>query len=117
MSANDDVRGHAFLPDADVLDAIPRLYTTEDVPADKRVIYLHFFVGACDWHVAELGEDRRTAFGFVNLGDAQNAEWGYMDLHELAGIVITPFDSGWQVVVERDLHWEPRSFSEVIHSK
>ena len=40
------------------LSKIPRLYETENVPLEEKRVYLHFFIGACDWYVAEYdGED------------------------------------------------------------
>jgi len=68
--------------------------------------------GACDWWVAEIDGDRRIAFGYVNLGDDQNAEWGYMDLTELRGIAIR-LPSGLPLVVERDLGWTPTRFANL----
>ncbi|TYL50056.1 DUF2958 domain-containing protein [Nocardioides sp. BGMRC 2183] len=112
MSATeaDRLRGHEFLPDADVLAAVPSLYETESVPAAEKVIHLHYFVGSCDWWVAELDEDARIAFGFASLS-ASGAEWGYVDLHELRAVVARPH--GYPVVVERDLGWAPTPFSQV----
>ena len=36
------------------LEKIPRLYETEHVPLKDKLIYLHFFIGACDWFIAEF---------------------------------------------------------------
>ena len=78
------------------------------VPLDEKIIHLHFFIGACDWYVAELDDDKWEAFGYANLGDPQNAEWGYFSLPELEAVVVGP-----GFVVERDLDWTPRPFSAV----
>jgi len=102
----DALRGHDWLPDR--LDPIPDLYETEDTPLADKLLHLHYFVGACDWYVAELDGDHRIAFGYVNLGDDQNAEWGYMDLTELRGIVVHD-----RLVVERDLDWAPTRFTNI----
>jgi hypothetical protein len=40
-------------PDKEQLLKIPKLYETEDVPLKDKLIHLHFFIGGCDWHVAE----------------------------------------------------------------
>jgi hypothetical protein len=90
-------RGHDFWPPATVLDAIPALY-------------LHYFVRGCDWWVIEFDPDEGRAFGYARLnGDNQCAEWGYVDLVELAAIYLPPrrVDGGLRVpvLVERDLHW------------
>jgi hypothetical protein len=108
----DDLRGHDFYPSTDALSTIPRLYATESVPLWEKVIHLHYFVGACDWWISELGEDQRIAFGFVNMGDPQNAEWGYVDLVELRSI-LGHTDQGIPFVVERDLHWTPTVFGDI----
>lgn len=56
------------IPDKLRLDQIPRLYETESVPVQDKLIYLHFFIGGSDWYVAEFeGED--TFFGYVILND------------------------------------------------
>jgi len=41
-------------PTEDQLSKIPRLYETEHIPAEEKLIYLHFFIGDCDWFIAEL---------------------------------------------------------------
>ena len=35
------------------LSKIPRLYETESVPIKEKVIHMHFFLGGCDWYIAE----------------------------------------------------------------
>lgn len=45
------------------------------MPLAEKIIYLHFFIGACDWYVAELDDDTWESFGYTDLGEAQNAEW------------------------------------------
>jgi hypothetical protein len=124
----DKIRGHAFAPPGQVLMGIPRLYATEDTPADDKTIWLHYFAGACNWYVAELSEAGDIAFGYANLGDPVNAEWGYIHLPELAELhlggdvhevrvmgddepvrlLVRP-----PVVVERDLYWTARPWREV----
>ena len=61
-------------PSQEQLDQIPRLYESENVPADDKLIYLHFFLGGCDWFIAEYdGND--TFFGFAILNsDYEMAE-------------------------------------------
>lgn len=105
---NRERRGHAFLPGWDALTAIPLLRATEHVPPAQKIIHLHFFIGACDWYVAELEDDTWEAFGYANLGDPQNAEWGYFSLPELEAVVV-----GAGFVVERELGWVAQRFSAV----
>ena len=69
-------------PTQEELSKIPPLYQTEGIPFKDKIIYMHFFIGACDWYIAEYdGED--GFFGYANLGDDLNAEWGYISFREL----------------------------------
>ena len=70
-------------PTEDQLSNIPRLYETENIPAEEKLIHLHFFIGGCDWFIAEYdGYD--TFFGFAILNsDYEMAEWGYVSFAEL----------------------------------
>ena len=42
------------VPGKERLDRIPRLYETEHVPLKEKQIHLHFFIGSCDWYIAEF---------------------------------------------------------------
>ena len=106
------MRGHDWFPGEDYLAGVPGLYATDGVPLNDKTVWLHYFVGACDWWVFELGEDRRLAFGYVNLGDPACAEMGYVDLHELRDLEVR-HPAGFTLVVERDLHWSPVPFAAV----
>ena len=48
---------YTYLPNALLLNKIPRLYATEDVPAKDKVIHIHFFLGNSDWYIAEFDVD------------------------------------------------------------
>jgi len=89
------------------LQNFPALYSTENIKADDKIIVEHFFIGGCDWYIAE-SDEHGLMFGFANLGDPQNAEWGYIDLNELKAI-----KRQGVFEVDRDLHWTPKKFSEV----
>ncbi len=93
-------------PTKEQLAQIPSLYSTDDTACDDKIIYLHFYVGRCDWHIVEFdGQD--TFFGYANLGDLYNAEWGYISYQELQEININGFQ------VDTDLDWQPKKFSEI----
>jgi len=97
---------------------IPALYATEHIPsADKRSTCTTSSKTATG---GSPKPDRETglAFGFACLhGDADNAEWGCIDLTELERLHqpghIQPDDRGRPVrilprlIIERDLHWTP----------
>ena len=75
-------------PTKDQLSNIPRLYETENIPAEEKLIYLHFFFSGCDWFIAEYDGDD-TFFGFAILNsDYEMAEWGYISFAELKSIRI-----------------------------
>lgn len=86
-------------PSKEILSKIPRLYETEGIKLKEKLIYLHFFIGGCDWYIAEYdGED--MFFGFVVLNnDLANAEWGYVSFSELKSISVHFCQ------VDNDVHW------------
>jgi hypothetical protein len=94
-------------PSKIILDAIPTLYSTEHIPLRDKVIHLHFFIGSCDWYIAEFdGED--LLWGFVILNnDYINAEWGYISFSELKDINIRGIE------IDNDLYWKVRRSCEV----
>jgi len=90
------------------LKNVPDLYSSENVSCKDKLIYLHFFIGGCDWWIAEIShENFDTMFGFANLNDDFNAEWGYISLSELLSISVRGIE------VDRDLHWTVKKFSEI----
>jgi hypothetical protein len=91
------------------LAKIPRLYETENIPLKDKIIHMHFFIGGCDWYIAEYdGEDLFWGYAILN-GDTENAEWGYISFTELRELVVPP-----GIEIDRDLHWEPKIAGEII---
>ncbi len=96
-------------PSKQRLDTIPRLYETEDTPLADKLVYLHFFIGSCDWYIVEYdGED--TFFGYPILnGDPVNAEWGYISFGELQSVKIGfveidyELEEFWKVVASKEI--------------
>jgi hypothetical protein len=97
-------------PTEDRLTRIPRLYETEHTPLQEKLIYLHFFIGCCDWYIAEFdGEDLFWGFAILN-DDLQNAEWGYISFSELKSIRV----DGWlEIDCELEEFWKIRKASEI----
>lgn len=64
---------------------IPNLYETDDIPADKKIIYQKWEIPQIGfyWLIAELDKKENLAFGYANLNDDTLAEWGYISLTEL----------------------------------
>ena len=99
-------RLHGFYPYPQALAEIPPRYGIEDVPLGEKVLHVHYFTGGCDWWIAEYDSATGRAFGYACLGQPEDAEWGYVDLHELATVRTA---GGWGPLVERDLDWTPRT--------
>lgn len=100
-------RGHVFY--APELAKLPDLYVTEEVEAENKMILAHFFIGGSDWWIAELDKSDGMMFGYVRMNaDNENAEWGYSDLVALESLQLS---NG--MVIERDLHWTPKKFSDI----
>jgi hypothetical protein len=97
-------------PTQDRLAKIPRLYETENVDAKDKLIHLHFFIGGCDWYIAEYdGKDLFWGYAILN-DDRENAEWGYISFSELKEVKI----AGWlEVDCELEEYWKVRKASEI----
>ena len=97
-------------PSKERLSEIPKLYETENVPVKDKLIFLHFFIGGCDWYIAEYdGEDIFWGYAILN-NDHFNAEWGYIPFSELKAVKI----QGWlEVDCELEELWQVRKASEI----
>ena len=91
------------IPSKKRLAKIPKLYETEDMPLKEKNIYLHFFLGGCDWYIAEYdGDDTFWGFAILN-NDLEMAEWGSVSFSELKAIKV----QGWlEVDCEYDEFWK-----------
>jgi len=77
------------------------------VPLKDKPIYIHFFVGDCDWFISEYdGED--LFFGYAIIGNPEFAEWGYISFTELKQIRIAP-----GIEVDCELFYPPLKVSEI----
>ncbi|MBP7653288.1 DUF2958 domain-containing protein [Candidatus Dependentiae bacterium] len=96
-------------PSINELKNVPDLYSTENVSCKDKLIYLHFFIGNCDWYIAEIDHsDFDLMFGYCILnGDLEMAEWGYVSLSELSEISVRGIE------VDRDLYWDVKPFSSI----
>ena len=97
-------------PSVERLSRIPKFYETEEVEAKDKLIHLHFFIGGCDWYVAEFdGED--TFFGYAILNqDYENAEWGYFSFGELKSLRVGVVE----VDCELESFWQPKRAKDVL---
>ena len=101
------------IPSQERLDRIPRLYATENVPIKDKEIHLHFFIGGCDWYVAEYdGEDLFFGYAILN-GDFECAEWGYVNFTELKSL-----KSGFvEIDCELEEFWGVKKVSDISKIK
>ncbi len=101
------------IPEKSRLDKIPRLYETEHIPIQDKLIYLHFFISGSDWFVAEFdGDDLFFGYAVLN-GDHQCAEWGYFSFAELKELKV---DGLVEIDCELEDFWEARVFSVALKS-
>jgi len=95
-------------PSVEELSRVPKFYSTEEVPLKEKMIYMHFFIGGCNWYAAEYDPESQTFFGFAVLNlDLENSEWGYFSLEELCSLKVS------FVEVDRDLHFTPCKAIEI----
>ncbi len=96
-------------PTKERLSKIPRLYETEDVSLKEKLIYLHFFIGGCDWYIAEYdGHDLFWGYAILN-SDFDMAEWGYISFKELRDLSV----EGIEIDCEFEKYFTIQKASEV----
>ena len=94
-------------PSQGQLNLITRLYETEHIPAEEKLIHLHFFIGGCDWYIAEYdGDDIFFGFAILN-GDYEMAEWGYVSFAELQSIRVSFLE------IDCETDWTPKKAHEI----
>lgn len=97
------------IPTQERLDKIPRLYETEGTELKDKLIHLHFFLGGCDWYIAEYdGGDLFFGYAILN-GDTINAEWGYISFSELKSLKV----SFMEIDCELEEFWKIKPASEI----
>jgi ribosomal protein L37AE/L43A len=102
-------RGMKLLTQAD-REKLPKLYGTEGVRAEDKVLRVKFFTPTSNWtwYAVEFDGDD-TFFGYV---EGFEDEWGYFSLRELSDVK-GPMGVG----IERDKYWEPTKFGDYIAQK
>jgi hypothetical protein len=64
-----------YEPTPEKLAKLPKLYETEKIPLKDKPIYIHFFVGDCDWFISEYdGEDLSLAMPSSGILHSQNGD-------------------------------------------
>ena len=96
-------------PSKQRLDKIPRLYETEGVPLQDKLIHLHFFIAGSDWYICEFdGNDLFWGYAILN-GDYEMAEWGYISFKELRELSVC----GIEVDCEPEEYFSNKKASEI----
>jgi hypothetical protein len=100
-------RGHEFVKGS-MLENIPDLYANENTPLADQTVHAHFFSSNGDWYISEIDKDEGLAFGHCDLGMGCG-EFGYVSLIELE----ETRNRYGGAAVERDLHFQPKTFGEL----
>jgi hypothetical protein len=100
-------RGHEFVK-ASMLENIPDLYANENTPLADQTVHAHYFSSNGDWYISEIDKDEGLAFGHCDLGMGCG-EFGYVSLIELE----ETRNRYGGAAVERDLHFQPKTFGEL----
>ena len=98
------------IPNRKRLARLPKLYETEHIPFKDKLIHLHFFIGGCDWYIAEFdGKDLFWGFAILN-NDYQMAEWGYISFSELKSLKVKGYI---EVDCELEEVWKVKKTSQI----
>lgn len=64
---------------------IPKLYETDGISFDQKTVHEIYVLEKIQfyWLVVEYDPAEKLAFGYANLNDDLNAEWGYISIAEL----------------------------------
>lgn len=67
------------------------------------IMYLHYFYGGADWYISEWQKSDDIFFGFANLNDDINAEWGSVFRKELTE----------HRHIELDFYFNPKAIKDI----
>lgn len=107
METLEKQRGHKLMT-KEILERLPKLYSTENVSADDKIAQVHYFspYSGWNWYAVEFdGED--TFFGLV---EGFEVEWGYFQLSELTGVGLW---GGELPAIERDCGFTPQRMESI----
>lgn len=68
-----------------IIDKLPPLYSTEDVPTDQKRVVVKFFTPDANWtwYIVEGERQEDGDWLFFGLVDGLEREWGYCTLSQL----------------------------------
>ncbi|GHT98536.1 hypothetical protein FACS1894142_4980 [Spirochaetia bacterium] len=91
---------------------IPKLYETDGV--SRHPLSLHYFVGGCDWYIAEWDREEDLFFGYAILnGDYEMSEWGYISLPEILSLEIPER----HLMINLDLHCHEQFIEDALYTR
>ena len=96
----------------EIQQKLPKLYTTEGVPAENKKFICKFFTPWSNWtwyvvegqYMADIND-----WEFFGLVDGHEKEWGYFRLSELEEL---KGPAGLRI--ERDLHFRSMDYAELL---
>jgi hypothetical protein len=95
-----------------IVAKIPGLGVTDNLK--QHPLSLHYFVGGCDWYIAEWDKDEDLFFGYAILnGDYESSEWGYISRQEILSLEIPER----HLMINLDLHCEEETIEDVLFKK
>ena len=108
-----------------ILARLPALYSNENKKASDVIVHVKLFVSSATWYITEYNPDEKLAFGFINLGDPEMAELGYISIAELEQLEV-PINVRMRTrvgavcvgssKVERDISFIPCSLEYVMNT-
>jgi hypothetical protein len=86
---------------------IPKLYATEDIKLEEKVVYAKFFTSDANWTwwVLEYDKDEKICFAMVH---GQERELGYVSITELESV-----RGPLGLNVERDMSFKPTKYKDI----
>lgn len=105
---------------SEIITTMPNTYESDGNGENQQIFHLHYFYANCDWYIIEKDcgnseDDKKSgleiggqyqAFGYANLGDDQNAEFGYISIKELI-----------EYGAELDFHFTPITYKQLKSKK
>ena len=94
----------------EILKKLPTLDESALLSISEQKVWVKLFQPSYGfyWYITAYNPQTNEAFGFVNLGDSQCAELGYISINE---IVTAKYKIGQ---VERDKYFDPMPLQEVM---
>ena len=95
----------------EILNKLPKLYATEDIPAKDKKVAVKFFTPDAQWtwYVVEGEEQEDGDFLFFGLVDGFEKELGYFTLNQLKEV-----RGGLGLPIERDMYFSNRMLAEFM---